>query len=60
VTANAPVETAHHSTIPGHLGLFSMRVGRKLHGDVRHEKILNDCSASKLPAPVRSGAGRLA
>ena len=28
----APVETAHHSTMPGHLGLISMLVGRKIDG----------------------------
>ena len=43
-----PVETAHHSTLPGHLGLISMLVGRKLHWDVAQEKILNDDAASKL------------
>ena len=34
-----PVETAHHSTLPGHLGLISMLVGRKLRWDVKKEKI---------------------
>jgi len=43
-----PVETAHHSTIPGHLGLISMMVGRKIHWDVKEEKILNDPEASAL------------
>jgi hypothetical protein len=43
-----PVQTAHHSTIPGHLGLISMIVGRKIHWDVKHEKILHDADASKL------------
>jgi predicted dehydrogenase len=44
----APVETAHHSTIPGHLGLISMLVGRKIRWDVRSEKILDDPGASEL------------
>jgi predicted dehydrogenase len=44
----APVETAHHSTIPGHLGLISMLVGRKLRWNVKHEKILGDHAASEL------------
>ncbi len=44
----APVETAHHSTLPGHLGLISMLTGRKLHWDVAQEKILNDSAASEL------------
>jgi predicted dehydrogenase len=43
-----PVETGHHSAIPGHLGLISMRVGRKIYWDVKHEKILHDAEASKL------------
>ena len=44
----APVETAHHSTIPGHLGLISMLVGRKLEWDVAREQIVNDAAASEL------------
>lgn len=44
----APVETGHHSTIPGHLGLISMMVGRKLHWDVAKEQILDDPGASAL------------
>jgi predicted dehydrogenase len=44
----APVEVAHHSTIPGHLGLISMLVGRKIHWDVAQETILNDPGASEL------------
>jgi len=42
------VETAHHSTIPGHLGLISMWVGRKLRWDVATETILDDPEATKL------------
>src|SRR5260370_33108151 len=45
---STPVETAHHSTLPGHLGLISMLVGREIHWDVAHEKILNDGSATEL------------
>jgi hypothetical protein len=44
----APVDVAHHSLIPGHLGLISMLVGRKLHWDVKQEKILNDPEATAL------------
>ena len=44
----APVETAHHSTLPGHLGLISMLVGRKIQWDVAQEKILNDGAATEL------------
>jgi len=43
-----PVQTAHHSTLPGHLGLISMLVGRKIHWDVAQEKIINDPAASEL------------
>jgi len=43
-----PVETAHHSTIPGHLGLISMIVGRKLKWDVKRENINHDDAATKL------------
>jgi predicted dehydrogenase len=42
-----PVETAHHSAIPGHLGLISMQVGRKIHWDVASEKIIGDKEASQ-------------
>jgi predicted dehydrogenase len=50
-----PVEVAHHSTIPGHLGLISMLVGRKIHWDVAHEKIIDDPGASELLSrPYRS------
>jgi predicted dehydrogenase len=44
----APVDVAHHSLIPGHLGLISMLVGRKLQWDVKNEKILNDPEATAL------------
>ena len=43
-----PVQTAHHSAIPGHLGLISMLVGRKLKWDVASERILNDPEATRL------------
>jgi hypothetical protein len=44
----APVETAHHSTIPGHLGLISMLVDRKIEWDPKTETIRNDPGASAL------------
>jgi predicted dehydrogenase len=43
-----PVETAHHSAIPGHLGLISMLTGRKINWNVASEKIIGDAEASKL------------
>jgi predicted dehydrogenase len=44
----APVETAHHSTLPGHLGLISMLVGRKVQWDPVKETIAGDAEASAL------------
>jgi predicted dehydrogenase len=55
-----PVETAHHSAIPGHLGLISMLTGRKLSWDVKHEKILGDHAASKLLTRVYRAPWHLA
>ena len=43
-----PVETAHHSAIPGHLGLISMLTGRKIRWNVKTETILHDADASKM------------
>ncbi len=43
-----PAETAHHSAIPGHLGLISMLTGKKIRWDVKTEKIIDDPEASKL------------
>ena len=43
-----PVETAHHSAIPGHLGLIAMLRGRKLKWDAKQEVILGDAEASQL------------
>ncbi|MEY2429170.1 MAG: hypothetical protein QOJ40_2055 [Verrucomicrobiota bacterium] len=43
-----PAETAHHSAIPGHLGLISMLVGRKIKWDVQTEQIMGDAEASQL------------
>jgi predicted dehydrogenase len=43
-----PVEVAHHSAIPGHLGLIAMLVGRKIRWDSKAEKIIGDPEATKL------------
>ena len=43
-----PAQTAHHSAIPGHLGLISMLTGRKIRWDVKSEKILGDKEASQM------------
>jgi len=47
-TTITPVETPHHSAIPGHLGLISMLVGRKIKWDPVKEEIIGDPEASKL------------
>jgi predicted dehydrogenase len=43
-----PVEVAHHSAIPGHLGLIAMMTGRKIKWDPKKEKIVSDKEATKL------------
>ena len=43
-----PVETAHHSAIPGHLALISFLVNRPIKWDPEKEVILGDEEASKL------------
>lgn len=43
-----PVETAHHSAIPGHLALIAMMVNRPLKWDPAKEEIIGDAEASKL------------
>jgi hypothetical protein len=44
----APVETAHHSTLPGHLGLISMLIGRKVRWDAQREEIVGDAGAAEF------------
>jgi predicted dehydrogenase len=44
----APVEVAHHSALPGHLGLIAMLVGKKIKWDAQQEVIVGDADASKL------------
>jgi predicted dehydrogenase len=43
-----PVETAHHSAIPGHLGLIAMLLGRKIRWNPQKEHILDDPEATRL------------
>ncbi len=43
-----PVETAHRSAVPGHLGLISMKVGRKIKWDPEKEVIVGDAEATRL------------
>lgn len=55
-----PVETAHHSAIPGHLGLIAMLVGRKIKWDAAKEVIVGDAEASKLLTREYRGPWKLA
>ncbi|MCK5564114.1 MAG: gfo/Idh/MocA family oxidoreductase, partial [Planctomycetes bacterium] len=43
-----PVEVAHHSILPGHLGQIAMLTGRKLKFDPKTEKIIGDSVASRM------------
>ena len=43
-----PVEVAHRSAIPGHLGLIALLLGRKIRWDPNREQILGDSEATKL------------
>jgi predicted dehydrogenase len=53
--AVAPVEAAHHSIMVGHLGLISMKLGRKIVWDPEAERFVNDAAAdSYLSRPMRS------
>ncbi len=54
-----PVEVAHHSAIPGHLGLIAMLVGRKIKWDARSEVILGDAEATKLLSRPYRGPWKL-
>ena len=43
-----PVDVAHRSAVPGHLGLISMLVGRKIKWDPEKEVIVGDDQAARL------------
>jgi predicted dehydrogenase len=50
-----PVEVAHRSQTPGHLGYIAAVVGRKLKWDAAKQEIIGDAEASKLLSrPMRS------
>ena len=55
-----PVETAHHSAIPGHLGLIAMQLGRKIRWDAAREKIIGDAEATKRLSREYRGPWKLA
>jgi predicted dehydrogenase len=43
-----PVETAHHSAIPGHLSLIAMTLNKTVKWDAEKEVIIGDDEASKM------------
>lgn len=55
-----PVETAHHSAIPGHLCLISMITGRKIRWDNEKEQIVGDEEAAKYLTREYRGPWKLA
>jgi predicted dehydrogenase len=46
-----PVEIAHRSQTPGHLGYIASVTGRKLKWDAAKQEIIGDADASKMIAP---------
>jgi predicted dehydrogenase len=54
-----PVETAHHSAIPGHLALISLMTKRTLKWDPEKELIIGDEEASKLMGREYRGPWKL-
>ena len=50
-----PIEVAHRSQTPGHLGYIASVVGRKLKWDSARQEIIDDSEASKLMSrPIRA------
>ena len=43
-----PCEVAHRSATPGHLGMISMQVGRRIRWDAAKEEIIGDATATRL------------
>lgn len=43
-----PAEVAHRSITPGHLGLISLRLGRKIRWEPKTETILGDATANRM------------
>lgn len=54
-----PVEVAHRSQTPGHLGYIASVVGRKLRWDAAKQEILGDAEASKLLSHAGRGPWHL-
>jgi len=55
-----PAETAHHSAIPGHLGLIALVTGRKIKWDPVQEVILGDEGATKMLSRTYRSTWKLA
>ncbi len=54
-TCVAPVEVGHRSIMIGHLGLISIKLGRKVYWDPAKERFVNDPEADRLLSrPMRS------
>ena len=43
-----PIEVAHRSQTPGHLGYIASVVGRKIKWNAAKQKIIDDADATKL------------
>lgn len=51
----APADVAHHSIMVGHLGLISIKLGRKIFWDAARERFVDDPEADRfLSRPMRS------
>ena len=50
-----PVEIAHRSQTPGHLGYIASVVGRKLKWDAAKQEIVGDAEATRLMQPASRG-----
>ena len=55
-----PVETGHHSAVPGHLALISLMTNRTIKWDPAKEVIIGDEDASKLLSREYRGPWKLA
>lgn len=55
-----PVETAHHSAVPGHLALISLLVNRPIKWDPDKEVLVGDAEAGKLLGREYRGDWKLA
>jgi hypothetical protein len=56
---STPVEIAHRSQTPGHLGYIASVVGRTLKWDAEKQVVINDPKATELMAPCYRGGWHL-